>query len=215
MVPGIIGSIQALEAIKIILPSTEPTYTNSMLLFNALDCSFKKIRMRQRNPKCPVLGDNPTITEPIDYLQFCGVKAADDKDKPLELLDDVDRITVQKLKDELESSKNNKVLLLDVREPVELGILSPLEEVESVKNNKNFLNIPLKVLENPFRKKEILQELEEHQDKKIICLCRRGNSSQKAVLALKKIEDCKFDAVDLIGGYTKWVHEFQPDLPLY
>jgi len=225
VVPGIIGSIQALEAMKIILPSTEPTYSNSMLLFSALECTFKKIRMRGKNQSCPICGKNPTITEPIDYLQFCGVKAADDKDKPLELLDNSNRMTVEVLKEKLESNKND-ILLVDVREPVELGILSPLESVESVLKNKNFLNIPLKILENPFRKKEVFEKLNEHEGKKIVCLCRRGNSSQKAVIALNKFAEIEdgdknsefkknYDSVDLIGGYTDWVNKFEPNLPMY
>jgi len=225
VVPGIIGSIQALEAMKIILPSTEPTYANSMLLFNALECSFKKIRMRGKNQNCPICGKNPTITGLVDYLQFCGVKAADDKDKPLELLEKCDRMTVEVLKKELESNKNN-ILLIDVREPVELGILSPFETVESVLENKNFLNIPLKILENPFRKKEVFEKLNGQDGKKIVCLCRRGNSSQKAVIALNKFAEIKdgdkdsafkkeYDSVDLIGGYTEWVNKFEPELPMY
>jgi len=225
VVPGIIGSIQALETMKIILPSTEPTYFNSMLLFNALECSFKKIRMRGKNQNCPICGKNPTITEPVDYLQFCGVKAADDKDKPLELLENGERMTVEVLKKELESNKND-ILLIDVREPVELEILSPLETVESVLANENFLNIPLKVLENPFRKKEVFEKLKGKDGMKIVCLCRRGNSSQKAVIALNKFAEIKdgdkdfefkkeYDSVDLIGGYTEWVNKFEPELPMY
>ena len=174
--------------------------------------------MRGKNQNCPICGKNATITKPIDYLQFCGVKAADDKDKPLELLSDKDRISIDNLKSKLETGKND-VLLLDCREPVELGILSPLEKIETVIKNQSFVNIPLKLLENPFRKKEVLEKLKDHDGKKIVCLCRRGNNSQKAVIALNKLKQTEdnfnMDSVDLIGGYTKWVRKFQPDLPLY
>ena len=128
VVPGIIGSIQALEAMKCILPSMEPTYVNAMLLFDALTCSFRKIKMRSRSKGCPVCGENQTIKEPIDYLQFCGVKAPDDKDKPLNLLKKEDRITVADLRQHFKESESD-VLLLDVREPVELTILCPFKQI--------------------------------------------------------------------------------------
>jgi len=216
VVPGIIGSIQALEAMKAILPGMEPTYVNAMLLFDALSCSFRKIKMRTRSKNCPVCGDSPTIKEPIDYLEFCGVKAPDDKDKPLELLSASERITVPELQERFRTAPN-EVILLDVREPVELTILSPFKTVK---------NHTLRNLQNPSKFDEInldlIQTIEKQNVKEIICLCRRGNASQKAVLALRKnqnlmakLNNDTSKIMDLTGGYTAWVHQVEPHLPLY
>ena len=68
---GVIGSIQALEAIKLILGSGE-TLVNRLLFFDALTMEFRQVKIR-RDPECPVCGENPTITELIDYHEFCGV----------------------------------------------------------------------------------------------------------------------------------------------
>ena len=71
VLPGIIGTIQAIEAIKIILGKGE-TLSGRLLLFDALDMRFREMKVR-RDPNCPVCGDQPSITELIDYQDFCGV----------------------------------------------------------------------------------------------------------------------------------------------
>ena len=71
MLPGIIGTIQATEAIKLILGAGEPL-VGRLLLFDALEMKFRELKLR-RDPDCPVCGDHPTVTELIDYDQFCGV----------------------------------------------------------------------------------------------------------------------------------------------
>ena len=200
LVPGIIGSIQALEAIKIILPSTEPTYVDKMLLFNALTCSFKTIKMRSRNKNCPVGGDNPSIFEPVDYLQFCGALAADDKEKPLELLTKSERLTIEEMK----NSENS--LIVDVREPVELTITSPFQ------NYKNFKNISFKLLENAKKHDLVRQNIGDFED--IVCVCRRGNNSQKAVRLLQQMFPGR-NVKDLEGGIYKWAEKVDDTIPLY
>ncbi|CAG9825111.1 unnamed protein product [Phaedon cochleariae] len=75
-VPGVIGVLQALETIKVITKSMD-VLSGSFLIFDGSNCSFRKIKLRQRNPKCVVCGDEPTITSLIDYEQFCGSSAHD------------------------------------------------------------------------------------------------------------------------------------------
>ena len=71
VLPGIVGSIEAVEAIKLILGVGDPLI-GRLLIFDALAMEFSEVKIR-RDPKCPVCGDNPTIHELIDYEQFCGV----------------------------------------------------------------------------------------------------------------------------------------------
>ena len=71
MLPGIIGSLQALEVIKLILGEGEPLI-GRLVLFDALKFKFRELKLR-KNPECPICGENPTIHELIDYEQFCGV----------------------------------------------------------------------------------------------------------------------------------------------
>ena len=73
VLPGIVGSIQAIEAIKLILGIGEPLI-GRLLMFDALEMSFRTLNVR-RNPACPLCGDHPTVTELIDYEQFCGMPA--------------------------------------------------------------------------------------------------------------------------------------------
>jgi adenylyltransferase/sulfurtransferase len=71
VLPGIVGSIQAVETMKLILGLGE-TLTGRLLMFDALDMEFRQVKVRQ-NPNCPVCGVNPTVTELIDYEEFCGL----------------------------------------------------------------------------------------------------------------------------------------------
>ena len=103
VLPGIIGMIQAIEAIKLILGKGEPLI-GRLLHFDALKMKFREFNVR-RDPQCPVCGDHPTITAPIDYEQFCRVVA------------DVPAISVQELKRKLDARE--PIQLIDVREPFE------------------------------------------------------------------------------------------------
>jgi len=122
VLPGIIGMIQAIEAIKLILGTGEPLI-GRLLHFDALKMKFREFNLR-RDPQCPVCGDHPTITAPIDYEQFCRVAA------------DVPAISVQELKRKLDARE--PIQLIDVREPFENEIaridnarLIPLGELPS------------------------------------------------------------------------------------
>lgn len=103
VLPGIIGMIQAIEAIKLILGKGEPLI-GRLLHFDALKMKFREFNVR-RDPQCPVCGDHPTITAPIDYERFCRVAA------------DVPAISVQELKRKLDARE--PIQLIDVREPFE------------------------------------------------------------------------------------------------
>ncbi|MFN2542448.1 MAG: molybdopterin-synthase adenylyltransferase MoeB [Chthoniobacterales bacterium] len=106
VLPGVIGTVQAIEAIKLLLGIGEPL-VGRLLHFDALKMKFREFNLR-RDPQCPVCGDNPTITGPIDYEQFCGLPGA------------VPTISVKELKGKLDAGE--PVQLLDVREPFEHDI---------------------------------------------------------------------------------------------
>jgi adenylyltransferase/sulfurtransferase len=103
VLPGVIGLVQAIEAIKLTLGIGE-TLVGRMLHFDALKMKFREFNVR-RDPQCPVCGDNPTITAPIDYEQFCGLPK------------EVPAISVQELKRKLDA--HEPLELIDVREPFE------------------------------------------------------------------------------------------------
>ena len=122
VLPGIIGLLQAIEAIKLIVGIGEPLI-GRLLHFDALNVKFRELNLR-RDPQCPVCGDNPTIFSPIDYDQFCGVP--DDGGVP--------EISVQELKGKMDAGETFR--LIDVREPFEFEIaridgakLIPLGEI--------------------------------------------------------------------------------------
>jgi molybdopterin/thiamine biosynthesis adenylyltransferase/rhodanese-related sulfurtransferase len=103
VLPGIIGMIQAIEAIKLIL-GTGDSLIGRLLHFDALKMKFREFNVR-RDPQCPVCGERPTITAPIDYEQFCGIGAH------------VPAVSVQELKRKLDARES--IQLIDVREPFE------------------------------------------------------------------------------------------------
>ena len=109
VLPGIIGTIQASEAIKLILGMGEPL-VGRLLYFDALKMKFREFNLR-RDPQCPACGDSPTITKPIDYEQFCGVSTSM-----------IPTVSVRELKQKLDARENFQ--LVDVREPFEHEIAS-------------------------------------------------------------------------------------------
>ncbi len=111
VLPGIIGTIQATEAIKLILRKGEPL-VGRLLLLNALEMSFRELKLR-KNPECPLCGTQPTITDFIDYQGFCGIE-------PRQKTDAGDEITVAELKEKLDAGEALRVI--DVREPLEYDL---------------------------------------------------------------------------------------------
>jgi adenylyltransferase/sulfurtransferase len=110
VLPGVIGTMQAIETIKLILGIGKPL-VGRLMLYDALEQSWRTLKVK-KNPACPVCGDHPTITAPIDYEAFCGLK-----EKPVSTIPE---ITVEELKAKLD--KKEKFVLLDVREPHEYEI---------------------------------------------------------------------------------------------
>jgi molybdopterin/thiamine biosynthesis adenylyltransferase/rhodanese-related sulfurtransferase len=104
VLPGIVGTIQANETIKLILGVGEPLI-GRLLYFDALKMKFREFNLR-RDPQCPVCGDSPTITKPIDYEQFCGVS-----------MSEIPTVSVRELKQKLDAQEDFQ--LVDVREPFE------------------------------------------------------------------------------------------------
>src|SRR3989449_3907582 len=114
VLPGIIGTIQATEILKLALGKGS-SLIGRLLLFNALDMKFRELKLR-RDPQCPLCGENPTITELIDYEQFCGVTA-----EPETAATNLDEVTVQEMKRALDNAKLG-IRVIDVREPDEYEI---------------------------------------------------------------------------------------------
>jgi adenylyltransferase/sulfurtransferase len=189
VLPGVVGTIQATEAIKLIIGAGDPLI-GRLLLFDALQMKFRTLKL-QRDPNCPVCGDNPTVTKLIDYEQFCGitpqVKAADSGKVAPEL-----EISVVDLKARLDKGD---VWLLDVREP---------REYEINRIDSSTL-IPLGEL--PKRLDEI------PKDRDIAIHCKSGVRSAKAVNLLR---EKGFDRVQNVrGGILEWIARIDPDQPTY
>ena len=195
VLPGIIGSLQALEVIKLIL-GTGTSLSGRLLIFDAMDLTWREVELR-RNPDCPVCGDEPTQTGLIDYEDFCGMRAEDDmpRDEGQELPATFGEIDAVQLKERLVGS--DPPLLLDVREPYEWDIVS-LNEFEEVR-------VPLGQL--PQRMGEVPGERD------IVVYCRSGARSRMAAGALV---DAGFRRVDnLSGGVLAWADYVDPSLPKY
>src|SRR5713101_6692934 len=114
VLPGIIGAIQANEAIKIIL-GAEDILVNRLLLFDAWHMKFRELKLR-KDPKCPVCGNNPTIKELIDYEEFCGIVP---QPQPV-TAETLEEITATELHERL--TRGDKLQIIDVREPHEFEI---------------------------------------------------------------------------------------------
>ena len=187
VLPGVIGSLQALEAIKWVT-GAGTSLAGRLLIFDALDLRFRELRLR-RDPECPVCGDNPSIDRLIDYEEFCGLKQGTSAG--------ADRIEVSAtdLKRQLDASPD--VLLIDVREPYEIRFASfqPYP----------FVHIPLADL--PARMAELPKERD------IVVACRSGSRSAHAARYLR---DHGYPRVrNLAGGINAWSDEVDPTVPKY
>jgi sulfur-carrier protein adenylyltransferase/sulfurtransferase len=188
VLPGTIGTLQATEALKVLLGIGDPLI-GRLLLYNALDMSFDFVTLK-KNPKCRVCGPNADIKELIDYEEFCGVPGHDHGDEG-SAGEDLD-ITAPELAGRI---KGNHLKLLDVREPHELEI-SALP---------NAVNIPLGQLASR------LSELNSADD--MVVFCKGGTRSARALELLasagfKKVKNLK-------GGINSWAREVDPSLPIY
>jgi molybdopterin/thiamine biosynthesis adenylyltransferase/rhodanese-related sulfurtransferase len=188
VLPGIIGVMQAIEAIKMVIGIGE-SLIGRLVSFDALKLRFKEFKIR-KDPNCPICGDHPTIHELIDYDQFCGIPQADaEAAKELE----VPTITATELKAKID--RKDHFVLVDVREPFEY-------DISRIQGSKL---IPLGEL--PAR----LSELDSADD--IVLHCKVGGRSAKALRILQEAGFRKLN--NLQGGITAWADEVDPTTPKY
>jgi adenylyltransferase/sulfurtransferase len=185
ILPGLVGVIQATEAIKLILGLGE-SLAGRLLMIDAQAMRFRELKLR-KNPECPVCGTHPTVTKLIDYNQFCGIRG-EEKGAETTLAD----MTVEELKRRLDAGEN--IFVLDVREPHEYQIA-----------NIGGHLIPLNDL--PKRVGEL------DTDREIVVHCKGGGRSAKAVDFLRQSGFSKVH--NLAGGITAWADRVDPKVPKY
>jgi sulfur-carrier protein adenylyltransferase/sulfurtransferase len=186
VLPGIVGCIQAMEAIKLILGIGDPLI-GRLLLFDALGMKFRELKLR-KNPDCPVCGTHPTVTKLIDYVQFCGIRGEEAPAQQTTVPD----ITPRELKARLD--RGDDLYVLDVREPHEFQIC-----------NIGGHLIPLGDL--PKRVSEL------DSSKEIVAHCRSGKRSAEAAEFLRKAGFGKL--LNLKGGILAWADEVDPSMAKY
>ncbi len=190
ILPGIIGVMQATEAIKL-LTDTGRSMLGRLVLFDALTMQFREVKIK-KNPDCPICSEKPSITELIDYEEFCGTKVIGEKETNEET---DDYIMVGHLKQALDGKNGSSLFLLDVRNPQEWDIcyiegahLIPLPDLSSRINE-----IP--------------------QDKKIITICHSGRRSLTALNLLKGAGIKNVQS--LKGGVEEWAQKIDPKMARY
>jgi molybdopterin/thiamine biosynthesis adenylyltransferase/rhodanese-related sulfurtransferase len=187
VLPGVVGCLQATEILKLALGKGS-SLIGRLLLFNALEMKFREVKLR-RDPKCPICGENPTITGLIDYEQFCGISA-----EPSQPAGNPDEVTVQEMKNALENPAK-EIFVLDVREPDEYEIA----------HIQGIPQIPLSVLTQRFTELNPNQQIYIH--------CKSGVRSMKA---LKFLREQGYKHVKSVkGGITAWSSEIDPSVPKY
>ncbi|MDQ3633809.1 MAG: molybdopterin-synthase adenylyltransferase MoeB [Acidobacteriota bacterium] len=189
VLPGIVGSIQANETIKVIL-GAEGILLNRLLLFDAWQMNFRQVKLR-KNPDCPVCGTNPTVTELIDYQEFCGLPNAD---ATQEKESDLEEITATELKKRLDAGED--LQLIDVREPHEY-------EIAKIPNTK------LIPLGDVVKRRDEIDET-----RTTVVNCKGGVRSAKAIKALQE-DDFTGKLINLKGGIGAWSDEVDASVPKY
>lgn len=182
-----------MEVIKIVM-NHEGVLAGKLLLYDGLSCSFRTIKLRGKRGNCDICGPTPTITTPIDYEEFCGMKATD-KDSGLNLLQDKERISVEEY-----NKLDEHHLLIDVRSANEFEICQI----------KSSINVPIKLLLAHKLDEELQSKT---QGKQVFVVCRRGNDSQLAVRYLA--ENLSVKAKDLIGGLHAYARFVDNNFPIY
>lgn len=204
ILPGLIGSLQATEAIKVLLGIGEPLI-GRLLIYDALTMEFTELKVR-KNPDCPVCGANPTVTKLIDYEQFCGMPAHDrslytaDAATELEPLLhktelEVRQMTPLTLKERLDAGE--QLPILDVREPQEWAIANLAEH--------GAILIP---------KGQVLNRLDElDPSQEMVVQCRSGARSADIIRLLQQRGFKKLWNLD--GGINRWAQEVDRSKPIY
>jgi molybdopterin/thiamine biosynthesis adenylyltransferase/rhodanese-related sulfurtransferase len=186
VLPGIVGSIQAAETLKLILGAGD-SLVGRLLLFDALAMKFRELKLR-KNPECPACGDHPTIKKLIDYEEFCGIRG---EEAPA-MASTVPEITPKELKQRLD--RGDDLFILDVREPHEYqicnigGKLIPLGEIS-----------------------RRAHELDSSRE--IVVHCRSGKRSAEAAEFLRGVGFRKL--LNLKGGILAWSDDVDPTVAKY
>jgi sulfur-carrier protein adenylyltransferase/sulfurtransferase len=186
VLPGIVGTIQAAETLKLIIGKGDPL-VGRLLLFDALAMKFRELKLR-KNPDCPVCGTHPTVTKLIDYAEFCGIRG---EEAPV-MATNIPEITPRDLKSRLD--RGDDLFILDVREPHEYQIC-----------NLNGHLIPLGELSRRVNELDSSREIVAH--------CRSGKRSADAVEFLQKAGFRKI--WNLKGGILAWSDEVDSSVPKY
>jgi adenylyltransferase/sulfurtransferase len=187
VLPGIVGTIQATEILKLALGKGS-SLVGRLLLFNALDMKFRELKLR-RDPKCPVCGDNPTITELIDYEMFCGIAP-----EPEAAASNPDEVSVQEMQRAMKDP-NLGIKILDVREPDEYQIA----------HINGIPLFPLSTLPQRFT------ELDPNQQYYIHC-----KSGVRSLRALEFLREQGFKYLKSVkGGISAWADEIDHGVPKY
>ena len=188
ILPGLVGVIQATEVIKLILGKGE-SLAGRLLLVDALNMRFRELKLR-KSPECPICGPNPTITQLIDYQQFCGIAPETPQEKNVK--NGIPQLTVKELKQRIDAGE--EVFILDVREPFEYQIA----------------NIGGKLIPQ----NDVPQRLAEiDRDREVIVQCKSGGRSQKIAEFLKQAGYPR--VVNLAGGILAWSDQIDPKVPKY
>ncbi len=187
VLPGIVGTIQATEILKLALGKGS-SLIGRLLLFNALDMKFREVKLR-RDPQCPLCGEDPSITELIDYETFCGMAP-----EPATLASNPDEVTVEEMKRALDQPQLG-ITVIDVREPDEYQI-AHINGVPLV---------PLSALPQRFT------ELDPNRQYYIHC-----KSGVRSMRALQFLREQGFKYLKSVkGGITAWADEIDHSVPKY
>lgn len=191
ILPGVIGLIQATEAVKLIVGIGRPLI-GRLLVYDALSMTFRELKLK-KDPQCPVCSKNPTITELIDYEQFCGLTRGEAASEAA--VNGVIDISVDELKEKIDQKE--KFLFLDVREEFE-------HQIAKIDGTRL---IPLSQFQNH------LEELEPYKNKEIVAHCHHGGRSRRALEFLK--EKGFTNLKNVVGGIDEWSVKIDPSVPRY
>src|SRR5690348_11067593 len=183
-----IGSIQVNEAIKLLAGIGEPL-VGRLMIYDALEMTYRQVKVR-KDPDCAVCGENPTVTELIDYEAFCGVVSEEAQAAAAD-----STITPKQLKEWIDEGEN--IEIIDVREPNEYEIVS-IPGARLIPKNEFLMGTALEGLP---------------QDKKIVLHCKTGVRSAEVLAVLKSAGFA--DAVHVGGGVIGWVNQIEPSKPIY
>jgi adenylyltransferase and sulfurtransferase len=210
-VVGVIGTMQAVEAMKIVAGIGD-CCAGRLVLYDGLEGTTRTVRLRNKRKDCAVCGEEPTVKHLIDYEGFCG-SSATDKNQGINILSKSERITASEYAHIVEQHVPH--FLVDVRTPVELEICKlpstthniPMSEFDKMDGYAALLSK---------LKQDVANQTADGCTVNVFVVCRRGNDSQLAVEKLKsKFSDVPVMIQDIMGGLYAWSNHVDPDFPKY